>query len=160
LTGSEITTTATDGNVLITSDGNGLVIINDVTIDTNGKMVVNGELDVTGTFISPFTPKAWCTFTDILTLTSNDITLEASANVTSVTGANGVYTINFTTPLSTVNNYGVLITMGTTGGALPFVSHGFWTVREAGYVTISIVDASGTLVASAPQGVTVMIMST
>jgi len=160
MTGSELTTTATDGNVLITSDGDGFVIINDVTIDTNGKMVVNGELDVTGTFTSPFTPKAWCTFTDILTLSSNDITLEASANVSSVTGANGIYTINFTTPLSTVNNYGVLITMGTTGGTLPFVSHGFWTVREANYVTISIVDASGQLVASAPQGVTVMIMST
>lgn len=159
MTGSEITTTATDGNVLITSDGNGFVIINDVTIDTNGKMVINGELDVTGTFTSPFTPKAWCTFTDILTLSSNDITLEAGANVSSVTGANGIYTINFTTPLSTVNNYGVLITMGTTGGALPFVSHGFWTVRESAYVTISIVDASGQLVASAPQGVTVMIMS-
>jgi hypothetical protein len=157
--GSEITTTATNGSVVITSDGNGFVIINDVTIDTNGKMVINGELDVTGTFISPFTPKAWCTFTDILNVTVHDITVQAQANVSSVEFVStGNYKINFTAALSSIN-YGVIITLGTTGGPTPFVSHGFWTVREVGYVTISIVDASGQLVASTPQGVTVMIMS-
>jgi hypothetical protein len=160
MTGLEITTTATDGSVLITSKGDGYVIINDVTIDTNGKMVVNGELDVTGTFTSPFTPKAWCTFIDVTVGLSNQIILEGHANVTSVNGSNGNYTINFTTPLTNINDYGVLITMGSTGGSSPFVSHGFWTVRNSSYVTISIVDASGVLVPDVPNGVTVMIMST
>ncbi len=157
--GSEITTTAIDESIAITSEGNSYIILNGVTIDPNGKMVVNGELDVTGTFKSPFTPKAWCTFTDILNVTVHDITVQAQANVNSVEFVStGNYKINFTTTLSSIN-YGVIITLGTTGGPTPFVSHGFWTVREAGYVTISIVDASGQLVASAPQGVTVMIMS-
>lgn len=159
MTGSEITTTAIDESIAITSEGNSYIILNGVTIDPNGKMVVNGELDVTGTFKSPFTPKAWCTFTDILNVTVHDITVQAQANVNSVEFiSTGNYKINFTTALSSIN-YGVIITLGTTGGPTPFVSHGFWTVREAGYVTISIVDASGQLVASAPQGVTVMIMS-
>lgn len=159
MTGAELTTTVTDGSVAITSNGDGYVIINDVTIDTNGKMVINGELDVTGTFKSPFTPKAWCTFTDILNDTVHDITVQAEANVSSVEFVStGNYKINFTTALTSIN-YGVIITLGTTGGPSPFVSHGFYSVQETGYVTISIVDASGQLVSSVPNGATVMVMS-
>lgn len=159
INGLEITTNEPDGSVLLTSDGEGYVILNNVTVDTNGNMVVNGNLTVTETFNNPLTPKVWCTFTDIITGESNDITIEGSSNVSTITGSNGVYTINFITSLSNVNNYGVVITLGTTGGPLPLVSHGFWTVREAGYVTISIVDASGELVSSVPNGATVVIMS-
>jgi hypothetical protein len=159
MTGAELTTTVTDGSVAITSNGDGYVIINDVTIDTNGKMVINGELDVTGTFKSPFTPKAWCTFTDILNDTVHDITIQAQANISSVEFVStGNYKINFTTALSSIN-YGVIITLGTTGGPSPFVSHGFYSVQETGYVTISIVDASGQLVSSVPNGATIMVMS-
>jgi len=162
LTGSVISAGVTDGSVEIASDGTGSVFINGVEIDnsTNSNITVPGNLTVNGSFNNPFTPKAWCTFIDVIVGESNQITLEGHANVTSVTGSNGNYTINFVTPLTNINDYGVLITMGTTGGTSPFVSHGFWTVRNSSYVTISIVDASGVLVSSVPNGVTVMIMST
>jgi hypothetical protein len=67
-------------------------------------------------------------------------------------------TINFTNNLSNIN-YGVLITLGTDNGSTPFVSHGFYTVKEMEYVTISIVDASGQLVSAVSNGVTVVIFS-
>lgn len=160
INGLEITANEPNGNLLLTSNGSGYLILNDVTIDTNGNMVVNGNLEVDGTFKNPFTPKAWCTFTDVLGGSVHDITLASGENVSSVTFVStGNYQINFTTALSNIN-YGVLITLGTTGGILPYVSHGFWTVRETNYVTISIVDASGELVSSVPQGVTIVIMST
>jgi hypothetical protein len=159
ITGSVLTTNVTDGGLLFASDGEGELNLNTVTIDGEGNMIVPGNITVTGSFLNPFTPKAWCTFTDVIVGLSNDITIEAQANVASVTGSNGTYTIIFTTPLGNINNYGVLITLGTTGGSLPFVSHGFWTVRESTYVTMSIVDASGELVSSVPSGATIMIMS-
>lgn len=160
ISGSVLTTVSPDSSLILETQGDNYLILNNVTIDTNGKMVVNNELEVTGSFLSPFTPKAWCTFTDVIVGESNDITLEAGANIASVTGSKGNYTITFTHPLNNINNYGVLISLGTTGSPLPFVSHGFWTVREASYVTISIVDASGELVLSVPSGATVMVMST
>lgn len=164
ITGSSMTTISSGEslNFYTTDDGQdkGLLILNDVTINSDGKMIVNGELEVTGTFKSPFTPKAWCVFTDTLNSDVHDITSQNGANVSSIEFVStGNYKITFTTPLSNIN-YGVLVTMGTTGGSNPFVSHGFWSVRELNYVTVTIVDASGELVSSVPNGATVIIMST
>lgn len=160
ITGSVLTTNITDGGLVFATDGTGELTLNTVTINTDGNMTIPGNLTVAGTFNNSFTPKAWCNFTDVIVGESNDITIEGGANVASVTGSSGNYTITFTNELTSINNYGVLITLGTTGGPLPFVSHGFWTVRESTYVTISIVDASGQLVSSVPNGATVTIMST
>lgn len=159
LSSNTLTSNQANGTLDFTSTGTGYLIFNDVTIDTSGNMVVNGNLEVDGTFKNPFTSKAWCTFTDILNNNVHDITLIAGANVSSVEFVStGNYKINFTTALSNIN-YGVMITMGTTGGSSPFVSHGFYTVQETGYVTITIVDASGQLVSSVPNGTTVVIMA-
>ena len=159
ISANNLTSNQPDGSLDFTSRGTGYLILNNVTIDTTGNMVVNGNLEVDGTFKNPFTPKAWCTFNDVLNNTVHDITLIAGRNVSSVDFVStGNYKINFTTALSNIN-YGVTITMGTTGGATPFVSHGFYAVKETTYVTITIVDASGQLVSSVPNGTTVVIMA-
>lgn len=158
LTGSVISAAVTDGEVQIASDGTGSVLINGVDIDTSSNISIPGNLTVSGLFNNPFTPKAWCEFTDTIVGESNDITIASQENVSSITGSNGNYTINFTNNLSNIN-YGVLITLGTDNGSTPFVSHGFYTVKEMEYVTISIVDASGQLVSAVPNGVTVVIFS-
>lgn len=163
LSSNILTSNQTNGTLDFASTGTGYLILNDVTIDASGNMVVNGNLEVDGTFKNPFTPKAWCTFTDILNNTVHDITVAAGANVAlSPSGvefvSTGNYKINFTTALANIN-YGVMITLGTTGGSTPLVSHGFYAVKETSYVTITIVNASGQLVSSVPNGVTVTIMS-
>jgi hypothetical protein len=161
LTGSLISAGVTNGSVEIASDGTGSVYINGVVIDnnTNSNITIPGNLTVNGFFNNPFIPKAWCVFTDVITGDNNDITVQNEQNVTSVTGSAGNYVITFTTQMANIN-YGVFITCGTNGGpSLPFVSTSYWTVRELTYVSIAIVDASGALVTSVPNGVTVMIMS-
>lgn len=158
LTGSVISAGVTDGEVQIASDGTGSVLINGVDINTSGNAIIPGTLTVNGIFNNPFMPKAWCVFTDVIVGLSNDITIASQQNVASVTGSNGNYTITFTDAMSNIN-YGVLITLGTNNGSTPFVSHGFYTVKETDYLTISIVDASGQLVSEVPSGVTVLVIS-
>jgi hypothetical protein len=144
------------GIVIDTTEAGGDIVINDSAFDVDGNLTVANNLTVTGSFNNPFTPKAWCIFTDI----SNIIVIESQSNVSSiVNNSDGIYEIFFTTPMSDIN-YGVLISLGSTGGSFPFVSHGFWTTRNTSSVVISIVDASGELVSSVPYGATIMIMST
>ncbi len=71
----------------------------------------------------------------------------------------GTYKLTFTKAMSSLN-YGVFITLGSTGGDLPFISNAYVIVKELTYVTIIVTDASGELVLSAPYGVSVMVMST
>lgn len=159
LNGLDLYTTTVDGTISFASNGAGYLILNDVTIDTAGNMVVPGNITVDGQFKNPFTPKAWCTFTDI----SNTIVIGDKANVpangvTRITDSTGSYQITFSTAMPNIN-YGVFISLGTNGGSNPFVSHGFWTTKNLGSVVISIADASGELVTDLPYGATVMIMS-
>ena len=159
LNGLDLYTTTPDGTISLASNGTGYLILNDVTVDTQGNMVVPGNITVDGQFKNPFTPKAWCIFTDTVVLLSNSITIEDSSNVASVTGSGGYYEITFTSPMANIN-YGVMISLGSLGTVLPpTVYSGFWTTRNLGSVIISVVDASGELVTSLPYGVTVMIMS-
>jgi len=159
LNGLDLYTTTPDGTISLASNGTGYLILNDVTVDTQGNMVVPGNITVDGQFKNPFTPKAWCIFTDTVVLLSNLITIEDSSNVASVTGSDGYYEITFTSPMANIN-YGVMISLGSLGTVLPpTVYSGFWTTRNLGSVIISVVDASGELVTSLPYGVTVMIMS-
>lgn len=159
LNGLDLYTTTPDGTISLASNGTGYLILNDVTVDTQGNMVVPGNITVDGQFKNPFTPKAWCIFTDTVVLLSNLITIEDSSNVASVTGSGGYYEITFTSPMANIN-YGVMISLGSLGTVLPpTVYSGFWTTRNLGSVIISVVDASGELVTSLPYGVTVMIMS-
>lgn len=158
ITGSVLDCNATNGDLSFSTNGTGKLNFNGVLVDTDNNISQVKNLTVTGNFNNPLTPTAWATFTDIIVGLSNDITVQSQANISSITGSNGSYRLNFIIPQPDIN-YGILITLGTSGGSTPFVSHGFWTVRETDYVVISIVDASGELVESAPYGVTVVIMS-
>jgi hypothetical protein len=144
-----ISNTDTNGNLQITTNGTGKVQLNGISID------VNGNITGINNFVAP---RAYCVFTDTLIGIDNVIVIGSQTNISSVTGSGGVYTINFTTAMTSAN-YGVLITIGSTGGVLPFVSNAYFIVRTLTSVTIEITDASGSLVLSAPYGVTVMIMS-
>jgi hypothetical protein len=159
LNGLDLYTTTPDGTISFASNGTGYLILNDVTIDTTGNMVVNGNLKVDGIFTNPFTPKAWCIFTDTIVGNSNSIVIEDHSNVTSISGSGGYYQIFFNTPMANIN-YGVMISLGSLGTTLPpIVYSGFWTTRNLSSVIISVVDASGELVTALPYGATVMIMS-
>ncbi len=150
LSGTAIMTNSdTNGNLQISTNGTGKVQINGVSIDANANITGINNL---------VAPKAFCVFNDTLVGTNNVIVIGSQTNIASVTGSGGVYTITFTTPMSSAN-YGVLITLGSTGGVLPFVSNAYFIVRTTTYVTIEITDASGSLVLSAPYGVSIMIMS-
>lgn len=158
ISGEIITNDTTNGNIQLSTNGTGQVQINGVGIDISGNLIGVNNLTVNGTFNNPFTPKAWCVFTDTIFGISNLIVIQNQANIASITGSAGTYTINFTTPMSSIN-YGVFITLGSTGGSLPFISNAYWIVRQTTSVTIIVTDASGELVLSAPYGVSVTVMS-
>lgn len=159
LSGSVITTNITNGSIGLSSTGTGTVNINGVQVDTNGNIIgannltLNGNLTISGSFVSPATPKAIFTFTDTLVPVGNVINQLTGFNISSITGSDGVYTINFITPMASLN-YGVTFGLGSTGGSSPFVSHVFYTSKTLSSVSIAIVDASGVLVQSVPNGVT------
>lgn len=150
LTGTAIiTNTDTNGNIQISTNGTGKFQANGVSIDTSG--------NITGinNFIAA---SAFCFFTDTLVGLNNVIVIGNNANTTSLTGSGGVYTMTFATPMPNAN-YGVIISLGSDGGVLPFVSNAYFITRTTTAVTIEVTDASGSLVLSAPHGVTIMIMS-
>lgn len=148
--GANVITNNTDnGNIQIATNGTGAIQLNGINISSTGAL--SGLTNFIGL-------TAFCIFTDTLVGMGNQIVVQQKSNVTSVTGSGGTYTINFTTPMPNIN-YGVSITIGSTGGALPFISNGYFIVRELTYVTIIVTDASGELVLSAPHGVSVMITS-
>lgn len=149
LSGEVITNDVSNGNIQINTNGTGKVQINGVEIDASGN--ISGLNNLVGI-------KAYAVFTDTVTGNSNTIVVEDSINTTSITGSNGTYTLTFNTPMATIN-YGIHITIGSTGGSLPFISNGYFIVRETTFVTFIITDASGELVLSVPNGATIMILS-
>lgn len=149
LLGDLITNNVTNGNLQLNTNGTGQVQINGVSIDSNGNL--SGVTNLVA-------PKAYCTFTDTLVGIGNTIVVQDSVNVSSVTGEGGTYTIAFVTPMASLE-YGVFITLGSTGGSLPFISNGYYIVKQLASVTIIVTDASGELVLAAPHGVSVMVMS-
>ena len=158
VTGNDLQATDINTNLLFTTSGTGKLDLNGVLIDANGNTTIS-NLTVSGSFNNPFTPKAWCIFTDTTVGNSNSIVIEDHSNVTSISGSGGYYQIFFNTPMANIN-YGVMISLGSLGTTLPpIVYSGFWTTRNLSSVIISVVDASGELVTALPYGATVMIMS-
>jgi hypothetical protein len=150
--GEVITNNIQDGNIQLNTNGSGKVYINGLSISADG--LIEGA----NIFSSPLLPKAYCTFDDVITGSTNTIAIRDQVNVSSVTGSAGTYHIEFIEPLNN-DNYGVLITLGSTGGALPFVSNAYYILKQTGSVRIAVTNASGELVSSVPYGVTVTIMS-
>jgi len=158
VTGNTLQATDINTNLLFTTSGTGKLDLNGALIDANGNTTIS-NLTVSGSFNNPFTPKAWCIFTDTIVGNSNSIVIEDHSNVTSISGSGGYYQIFFNTPMANIN-YGVMISLGSLGTTLPpIVYSGFWTTRNLSSVIISVVDASGELVTALPYGATVMIMS-
>jgi len=151
-TGEVITNNNEDGNISLSTSGSGKVYINGLSISADG--LIEGE----NIFSSPLLPKAYCTFDDTLVDSTNTIAIRDQANVSSVTGSAGNYHIEFDEHLNN-DNYGVIITLGTSGGTLPFISNAYYVVKQTGSVRIVVTNASGELVSECPHGVTVMIMS-
>jgi hypothetical protein len=146
-----ITTNKTNGDIQLSTEGSGKVYINGVSISANGK--VEGKI-----LLIHYLPKAYCNFDDTLVDSTHTIAVRDQANVSSVTGSAGNYHIEFAEHLNN-DNYGVIITLGTSGGTLPFISNAYYVVKQTGSVTIVVTNASGELVSECPHGVTVMIMS-
>ena len=158
ITGDTLQATDSNTDLLFTTSGTGKLDFNGALIDANGNTTIS-NLTVSGSFNNPFTPKAWCIFTDTIVGNSNSIVIEDHSNVTSISGSGGYYQIFFNTPMANIN-YGVMISLGSLGTTLPpIVYSGFWTTRNLSSVIISVVDASGELVTALPYGATVMIMS-
>lgn len=162
ITGSSLSPVAANTGLAFTSNGSGTLTLNGVTIDGSSNVTSVNNLTVNGIFKNNLVPKAWCTFTDTVIGTSgNIIVIRDQANVASVTGAGGAYTLTFTTPLSN-NNYGVLVTVGTDiEGPKPIVNHGFsiYAAQTTNTCRVAVVDASGEFIIDAPRGITVLILS-
>ena len=162
ITGSSISPVGSNTGLSFTSNGTGTLTFNGITIDGSSNITSVNNLTINGTLTNSFIPVAWCMFTDTIIGTSgNIIVIQDKANVATVTGAGGAYTINFTTALSN-NKYGVLVTVGTDiTGATPIVNHGFsiYAAQTVNSCRIAVVDASGEFVIDAPRGITVQILS-
>lgn len=160
LSGSTITNNNANGDISISTNGTGVISTNGVSIDVSGNITNVNDLTVNGVFNNAYLPEAWGVFTDTINAGVNTIVIEKSQNIDSITGNNGNYVVNFSTPMSSIN-YGVILSLGSNynGGALPPpIYHAFWTVRTTNSVTISILDASGEFVQSVPDGVSIIIM--
>lgn len=158
LAGSLITSNNVDGNIELNTNGTGAVQINGVSIDINGNLSGINNLTVNGSFLNSLMPKIFCTFTDTITEPTNTIVVEDQVNISSVTGSGGTYSLNFSAALPSIN-YSVIFSLGSTGDTLPPTYHAYWTVRETTSLTIIVTDASGELVGSVPNGITVVIFS-
>jgi len=149
------------GNNITVTNGDGIAANPNISLSstlTNIESIQIGDTVFTEENLYTSSPNTWCVFTDTVVGLSNTIVIQNKANVATVTGSDGSYTINFTTPQPSIN-YAVFITIGTTGGTSPVITHGYWTSRATTSVTITIADASGVPVSSVPNGVSVMVMS-
>ncbi len=149
LSGEVITNNTVNGNLQISTNGTGKIQMNGVEIDSSGNL--SGVTNLVS-------PSAYGFFTDTITGMSNTIVVLDQVNIASVTGSAGTYVATFVTAQPTLN-YGVIMSLGTTGGDLPFISNAYVTVRELTAITIVVTDASGELVLSVPNGISFMIIA-
>jgi len=157
ITNNQITNTANNTDLNISSTGTSYVILNGVKIDNDGNISNITSLSASTSFIGPNIAKAWCRFTN----TSGTIVLTASYNVTDVTydSLNYQYIINFTAPMGSTE-YGVIISCANNNSTPPLGTRvGYDVVRTEDHVNIVLVDLSGEVLSDFPEGVTVIIYS-
>lgn len=157
ITNNQITNTANDSDLNISSTGTSYIILNGVKIDNNGNISNIASLSASTSFIGPNIAKAWCRFTN----TSGTIVLTASYNVTDITydSLNYQYTINFTNPMGTTE-YGVTISCANNNSTPPLGTRvGYDVVRTEDHVNIVLANLSGEVLEDFPEGVTVTIYS-
>jgi hypothetical protein len=95
-----ITTASGSEDINLATVDDGVINLNSTQIDNVGNMTIPGKI------INPATAKAYCFFYDN-NAPSNNIQIESSFNIASVSGANGSYVITFATPFPD-GNYLVL----------------------------------------------------
>lgn len=157
ITNNQITNTANNTDLNISSTGTSYVILNGVKIDNDGNISNITSLSASTSFIGPNIAKAWCRFTN----TSGTIVLTASYNVTDVTydSLNYQYIINFTAPMGSTE-YGVIISCANNNSTPPLGTRvGYDVVRTEDHVNIVLANLSGEVLEDFPEGVTVTIYS-
>jgi len=146
----------TGGNLNLQSSGDtGVITLNPVEIDQQGNITGVKNLSVTENLVSPFIPKAWCVFVDN-GQTTNNIILQDSAGVASVTGSQGSYTVTFSRPMSNAN-YGFALDIQKSSGS-NFVHDVFIQSRDSTFCIVYTTDNQGNLI-PAIDGLSVMILS-
>lgn len=133
-------------NTITTASGNqdiNLATVDEGVINLNSTQIDNiGNMSVPGKIINPATAKAYCFFYDNNT-PSNNIQIESSFNIASVSGANGAYIVTFGTPFPN-GNYAVLTALSRGGEVIaPFQV--FFRSRSATEVIIFTTDTLGNL---------------
>jgi hypothetical protein len=142
-----ITTASGDQDINIATIDKGVINLNGTQIDSIGNMTIPGKI------INPATAKAYAFFYDN-NAPSNNIQIESSFNIASVSGAQGSYVITFATPFPD-SNYVVLPALARgTEVIAPFQV--FFRSRSTTEVIIFTVDTLGNLL-PALDGVSVVV---
>lgn len=149
ISGEVVTSTTVNGGIQLNSNGTGSVFVNGVEVDSSANISAVNTITA-GNLLGS---QAYCAFVD---KSPGGISIESSQNVASVSGSGGIYLITFSNSMP-IQNYGVTISMGTSDGELPFISTGYYIIRQQDSVTVEITDASGQLILSAPNGITVQV---
>ena len=144
-----ITTASGDQDINLATVDDGVINLNSTQIDSIGNMTIPGKI------INPATAKAYAFFYDN-NAPSNNIQIESSFNIASVSGAQGSYVITFATPFPD-SNYAVLTALSRGGEVIaPFQV--FFRSRSASEVIIFTTDTLGNLL-PVLDGVSVVIFS-
>ena len=131
-----ITTASGDQDINLATVDDGVINLNSTQIDNIGNMTIPGKI------INPATAKAYAFFYDNNT-PSNNIQIESSFNIASVSGAQGSYVITFATPFPD-SNYVVLPALARgTEVIAPFQV--FFRSRSTTEVIIFTTDTLGNL---------------
>lgn len=166
ITGSTISATDSNTNLIFSTFGTGELNLNNILIDTSGNINTSGNIEANSIFVttfrSPNTPVAWAVFND----TSGTIVIEDNYNVSSIEHVTDIfgnprgYRINFTNYLLDIN-YGVTVDPGTDGTVFPPIIHGraIHSTRDEWFVEVVFIDVNNDIVGDLPLGATVLIMS-
>jgi hypothetical protein len=140
LTGSSL---SSSGDLNITTTGTNNISLNGLQIDSSGKIS------------SPTVARAQCFFYDT-NATSDNVIIQNSFNIASITGGQGSYVVTFSTPFQD-GNYSVFLTLAHDANTLlPFAA--FFTSRQSGSVQIFTIDTLGNLL-PVSAGISVVIFA-
>jgi hypothetical protein len=163
ISGSTIEAVGDNADITFRSIGTGSVLdLNTAFIDQSANISAN-NLNLTGAFISPYVPKATVAFKDTVTDTDHVISPifgGTDTNLIPAFSSQGYYSCSFVTARSDTN-YTAIVMPACTDGSQPLILHGRFvdSSKTVDGFLIAVTDASGELVASVPNGVTVMVFA-
>lgn len=163
ISGSTIETTGGNTDITFRSGGTGSVLdLNTAIIDQSGNISAN-NINLTGSFVSPYVSKATIAFKDTVTDTNHVISPifgGTDTNLIPTFSSQGYYQCSFVTTRPDTN-YTAIVQAACTDGSQPLILHGRFvdSSKTTGGFLIAVTDASGELVASVPNGVTVTVFA-